>query len=233
MTVAAPSSPNVDASVETIDEVSQPAAQTPKISGKTKEDLFPDLPEDRKGISEFLPRLVPSIANVTARGIKGLPESQLVTALPFSLDSYSFEVANDEEFRFCDYIEFVVAGGEKELSNGHVLWIDRLSLALQKQAPFKSQLCPFAVQTESQLDFYNKFPEISDICGFLKCPIIETNETDFFVITSINPYTARFAAALISKVIYRQTNVTPFAFLTTCEKRPWDYLCSKHFGYES
>lgn len=233
MTEAPPSSPpEVDATVDPV-EAASPVSKTTVASGSAGDDLFPDLPEDRKGINEFLPRLIPSIANITARGISALTESQLTESLPFSLDQYSFESAQDEDFRFCDYLEFVVAGGEKELSNGHIVLIDRLSTALRKQAPFKSQHCPFAVQTESQLDFYNKYPEIADVCGFLKCPIIETHEADFFVLTSINPYTVKFAAALISKIITRQTNITPYAFLTTCEKRPWDYLCSKHFGYES
>ncbi len=233
MPVAPPSSQNVDAAVEPDKVATADVQKAAAVVGSGSDDLFPDLPEDRKGINEFLPRLVPSIANITARGISALTESQLVESLPFNLDSYSLEPAEGEDFRFCDYLEFVVAGGEKDLSNGHVVWIDRLSAALRRQAPFKSQHCPFAVQTESQLDFYNKYPEISDVCGFLKCPIIETHEADFFVITSINPYTVKFAAALISKIITRQTSVVPFAFLTTCEKRPWDYLCSKHFGYES
>ena len=225
MTTAAPPSSDVDAT-------EKQSQHTTAASGK-KEDLFPDLPEDRKGINDFLPRLVPSIANVTARGISALPESQLVTSLPFGLDSYSLEPVDGEPLAFVDYMEFVVAGNEPELSNGHIVWIDRLSAELRKRAPFKSQACPFAVQTELQLDFYNKFPEIADICGFLKCPIIEAHETDFFTVTSINPYTVKFAAALISKIITRKTNIVPFSFLTTCEKRPWDYLCSKHFGYES
>jgi len=231
MTVAAPSSPNVDLAAEP-----DSAPQTPKPVEKTRnsgEDLFPDLPEDRKGMNEYLPRLVPSIANVTARGISALPESKLVESLPFNLDSYSLESKGTEDVPFCDYLEFVVSGGEKDLSNAHVEWIDQLSSALRRQAPFKSQHCPFAVQTESQLDFYNRFPEISDVSLYLRCPVIETHETDFFVVTSINPYTAKFAAALISKIILRETKVKPFAFLTTCEKRPWDYLCSKHFGHES
>jgi|GEM_PF-3118726 len=231
MTVAAPATSEVDAVVES-DETASPPPKSFPAPGKVTEDLFPDLPEDRKGINEFLPRLVPSIANVTSRGISALKETQLIESLPFNLDSYSLESPDEEDLRFCDYLQFVVAGGEKSISNGHVEWIDRLSTALRKQAPFKSQHCPFAVQTDPQLDFYNKFPAVSDVCGFLKCPIIETHEIDFFVVTSINPYTAKFAAALISKIISRETNIVPYAFITTCEKLSWDYLCSKHFGYE-
>ena len=195
----------------------------------------PDLPEDRRGIADYVQKHIPSIATATSKALKTLlAEDESVEPLPFDIDSYLQTLSvSGSDARYCDFLEFAVGGGEPELTNSQIARIDELIETLRKRVPFKAQPCPFSNSTESQLDFYGRYPEVADVCESLKAPIIETNEADFFGIISINPYTAKFAADVITQIIYRDTKVVPFSFLTTCGKRPWDYLCAKHFGYES
>lgn len=88
----------------------------------------------------------------------------------------------------------------------------------------------FAQQTETPLDFYNNFPAISEICRLLSCPIIQVNEKDFFMVTSVNPFTATAASRIISNEIEAEVGRKPFAFSTTTDLNSWRYACERHFG---
>ncbi|MAS95820.1 MAG: hypothetical protein CMO55_21665 [Verrucomicrobiales bacterium] len=88
----------------------------------------------------------------------------------------------------------------------------------------------FAQQTETPLDFYNNFPAISEICRLLSCPIIQVNEKDFFMVTSVNPFTATAAARIISNEVEAEVGRKPFAFSTTTDLNSWRYACERHFG---
>ena len=149
---------------------------------------------------------------------------------------------------FVDFVEYVVGGAveDRDPSQNWTDWtqtqnrrseiaedIDFLSNSLTRLAPFQAQNCSFANLTNANRNLYGAYPAVADVCGFLKCPVIDASGIEFILLTSINPYTAQFAAEVIKEIIFQETKLIPFVSITTSPKRTRDYLCALHFVYES
>ena len=63
--------------------------------------------------------------------------------------------------------------------------------------PFQVTPCPIANQADSGNELYTEYPQIADVCGFLKCPVIQAGNTDFLVLTSINPHTTKLTTDIV------------------------------------
>lgn len=197
-----------------------------------------NLPEDRTGILNYVRSSALEVAKQTAEALgdsatSSLPLDQLVE----EYHSLAEKWASKESFwngSFCDFLEYVAsARDEDSTASDQEKLIDSLSVEITRQVPFQATCCPIAHQADSGRNLYTKYPQVADVCGFLKCPVIEAGNTDFLVLTSINPYTTKLTADVVGEILYRDTNVVPFVFSTTCPVKTRDHLCARHFVYES
>ncbi len=191
-----------------------------------------DLPHSRREIRAYVHGRANEIAAETALAVKGLPNHEAISALPENYSTYTSRA--NAGVKFEDYIEHLAGRDDgADLRSDQSEFIDWVSSSLVNLVPFRVHTCSFANQTDSKRDLYSQYPEISDVCSILKCPVIDASSTDFLIIASINPFSGKLAAEIIGKLLIRATEIVPFIFVTICPVRTRDYLCAKHFVHES
>ncbi len=193
------------------------------------ESLFDDLPAARAELAGYLSGLVSGLVSETASAIDRL-----------SNDEWCDEKEAYEAYHAAsstgavDYVEFLCERRDsRTLSNDQAERVDSLVAELRGQVDFQCMSCNFTNQVGALSSLYQEQPLIADLCGYFRCPIIESSELDLVVLTSVNPFAGKLVGQLLSTVIYRETQALPFIFLTTSSVRAIDYLCRKHFAYES
>lgn len=131
---------------------------------------------------------------------------------------------------FPDALEYLVVTGwqKKDIESRDVTL--ELTRALLRYSKTKIAHLAFAHQNETPIEFYNDYPQISEICRLLSAPIIQISEKDFLTVTSINPFTATAAARLISNEMEAEFGRKPFQFITTTDLNAWKYTRERHFG---
>lgn len=202
------------------------------ITDTTIEQPSANLPADRKSIVKSVRARSNRLPEYIRDTIFKMAEREALNNLLSKYEKFIYQRStSDFAYDFFEFAAGVADGADPNSEQAN--YIDWLSTSVTRHVPFQAQTCGFANQTDSRRDIYNKYPEISDVCRYLKCPIIEANETDYLVLTTINPYTANLAAETIGEILFRETNMMPFIFLTVCPVRTRNYLCSKHFVYES
>ena len=136
----------------------------------------------------------------------------------------------DKGIAFEDALTFlVVHGWRKEEIEARDVTLE-LTRALIRYSKTKINHLAFAHQTDTPLDFYNSFPAISEICRMMRCPVVQVSEKDFFMLTSINPFTATAASRIVANEIEAEVGRKPFSFATTTDLNSWNYACERHFG---
>lgn len=131
---------------------------------------------------------------------------------------------------FPDALEFLVkVGWQKNDIEARDVTLE-LTKALLRYSKTKISHLAFAHQNETPIEFYNDFPQISEICRLLCAPIIQVSEKDFLTVTSINPFSATAAVRLISNEMETENGRKPFHFITTTDLNAWKYTRERHFG---
>lgn len=131
---------------------------------------------------------------------------------------------------FPDALEFLVTEGwQKNEIEARDVTLE-LTRALLRYSKTKVSHLAFAHQNETPIDFYNDYPQISEICRLLCAPIIQISEKDFLTVTSINPFSATAAVRLISNELETENGRKPFYFITTTDLNAWKYTRERHFG---
>lgn len=115
--------------------------------------------------------------------------------------------------------------------NGEMLdaSVEVISSKMAKSLPFAPTRVPFAARLIPPTAFYEKFPQIEQLCRLMLVPVAFTEDLDVIGIASVNPFFADTLAVAIADELKKTSPVKPIISSVRLDYVGWKKMCEKHF----
>ena len=107
--------------------------------------------------------------------------------------------------------------------------VEMASLQMARSLPEVPCRVPFASELIPPNGFYDKQPEIKQLCKLMMVPIAFAEDMDVIGLATINPYFADALASHIKEEFQREGGIQPLISIVRLDRISWMKMNEKHF----
>ena len=107
--------------------------------------------------------------------------------------------------------------------------VEMASMKMGRSLPVVPVRIPFASRLIPPNGFYDKLPEIMNLCKLMMVPVAFAEDLDVIGLASINPYFADALATEIKEQFESEGDIQPIVQTVRLDRISWMKMCEKHF----
>ena len=108
--------------------------------------------------------------------------------------------------------------------------VEMASLQMARSLPEVPSRVPFASELIPPNGFYDKQPEIKQLCKLMMVPVAFAEDMDVIGLATINPYFADALGNHIKEEFEREGGIQPIISIVRLDRISWMKMNEKHFA---
>ena len=108
--------------------------------------------------------------------------------------------------------------------------VEMASMKMARSLPVVPSRIPFASRLIPPNGFYDKLPEIKNLCRLMMVPVAFAEDFDVICLASVNPYFTDALALHLQEEFEQESEIQPIISTVRLDRISWMKMCEKHFA---